>query len=72
MNLYLVTNKINDFYVLAEHPTEAQEKLEAKLDAADYGFPDDRKAKKIELVTCAITDSFNGKPFFCNGNRLII
>lgn len=27
MKLYRVTNAINSFYVLAEHPTEAQENL---------------------------------------------
>jgi len=72
MNLYLVTNKINSFYVLANDPTEAEKKLMARLEAADYGFYQDRVVKKIELVACEVTNTFNGRPFFCGGNLLIL
>ena len=37
-NLYLLTTRIGDFYVIAEDPTKAQELLENLLNEKDYGF----------------------------------
>ena len=72
MNLYLCHNLYGDFYVLAEHPTEAQEKTEAKLDEADYGVFHRRRVTDICLLARLVTNEFNGKPFFSDGARLIL
>ena len=49
-NLYRCTNQQGDYYVVAEHPTQASERLVAYLTAADYGFGSDREPSRIELV----------------------
>lgn len=71
MNLYRCTNKISSYYVIAEHPTKAQEMIETLLDEATYGYPDKRKVSEIVLIAGEIED-FNGKPFFSGGDTLII
>ena len=48
--LYKITNGIGDYWVIAKHPTEAEEKLLKLLNEADYGFDDNRKAKNISIV----------------------
>jgi len=58
-NLYRCTNQQGDYYVVAEHPTQASERLMAYLAAADYGFGSDREPSRIELVARA-TDHPSG------------
>jgi len=71
MRLYKLTNKIDSFYIIADHPTEAQDELEKLLDEANYGFTDDRKVNIIELIANEIGE-FAGKSFLSDGSRLII
>lgn len=56
MKLYRLTNEIDVWYVIAEHPTEAEEKLVKHLNEADYGFTDKRKVSRIELLATEHTD----------------
>ena len=48
--LYKISNGIGDYWVIANHPTEAEEKVEKLLNDADYGFTDQRKTKNISIV----------------------
>lgn len=50
MKLYKINNGIGTYWVVAEHPTEAEAKLKTMLDAADYGFSEKRKALSIEII----------------------
>lgn len=72
MNLYYVQTRKFQHYVLAEHPTQAQEKLEELLKVADYGFYDDRKVTEIKLIARELTEFPEGKPNFSSGNNLIL
>lgn len=63
MNLYKLTNKIGDYYVVAPNETKARECLETALDSADYGFSGQRIVTNIELVAEQIKQ-FAGKPNF--------
>ena len=51
MKLYKLTNKIGDWYVIAEDPTKAEYKLMAILDGSDYGYYKDRIVTNFELIT---------------------
>jgi len=66
MKLYQLTNGIGTYWVVAEHPTEAQEKLESNLNKADYGFGKDRVTKTITLIAENIEFDSNGNPRFTN------
>jgi hypothetical protein len=61
MNLYLVTNGLGTYYVVAECPTTAQNRLEKVLGDCDYGFTRDRKVKTIELLTSEISQDSSDK-----------
>jgi hypothetical protein len=50
MTLYQIENGLGVYWVLAEHPTEACEKLKKLLDDADYGFPNNRKPSVITPI----------------------
>lgn len=73
MNLYLITvMRMNTFYVLASHPTEAQEKLGSLLDKANWWYSNDRKVKMIELIAEEIKYFPQDHPSFkSNGYDLI-
>ena len=58
MNLYKIENGIGTYWVIAAHPTEAEQKLKKILNDADYGFYDKREMKSIHLVAKAITDNW--------------
>jgi len=58
----LSTNGLGDFYVVAPHPTEAEEKLTQLLESTDYGFSKDRVIVNIELITKEIVIGFNNEP----------
>ncbi len=72
MKLYLLTTKgLGDFYSVARNPNEAELKLKALLDKADYGFSDKRKVENIKLLAEELDAFPEGKPFFSSGNNLI-
>ena len=50
MNLYKITNDIDTWWVVAKHPTEAEETLMKQLQAWDYGFFNHRKVRTIEFI----------------------
>lgn len=51
MNLYKITIKTYDeFYVIANDPTEAYNKLLKKLEKSNLYFSCDRELKHIELI----------------------
>ena len=56
MKLYKVTNRIGDWWVTAEHPTEAEEKVIKHLDKANYGFLKYRIVSNIELIATEASD----------------
>ena len=75
MNLYqLKTGSYNHtFYVVAEHPTQAQDYLKKLLDIADYDFRDNRLTREIKFIAKLVTiKDWNGKPCFNEGNNLLI
>lgn len=67
MKLYKVTNRIGDWWVTAEHPTEAEEKVIKHLDKTDYGFSKDRIVNNIELIATKASDEN-----FITGHFLLI
>lgn len=74
MNLYLLsTKKLDDFYLLANNPLEAQTSLEHELNKADYGFYDDRKVVNIRLLAEEIeVANKSDKLNFSSKKKLII
>lgn len=70
--LYKLTNKLGDYYIIAEHPTEAQDKLETCLKQADYSFDSHRKVYNIELIAEEVIPALNQKYFFSDGNNLLL
>lgn len=63
MILYKIINKIGIYWVLAEHPTEAEQKLNKVLNDADYGFFEDRKIQTIEAIAESVRPDFIIKKF---------
>jgi hypothetical protein len=55
MKLYRLVNGLGDYWVIANDPTEAENKLKEVLDAGDYGFSSKRIVKEIHLVAEEIT-----------------
>ena len=75
MNLYQLKTKSHrqTYYVVAEHPTDAQDYLKTMLDLADYDFYDNRKTIEIRFVAKLVTENdWNGKPNFEEGNNFLI
>lgn len=75
MNLYLIKTKSirHNYYVVAEHPTQAQEYLKKLLDLAGYDFSANRDAIEITLMAELVTEKdWNGYPDFHEGNNLLI
>lgn len=58
MKLYKLETKIGTYWVIAEHPTQAEQKLAHTLNENDYGFSNDRKVISITHIADAVTDSF--------------
>lgn len=54
MTLYRLICGLGTYFVIAEHPTQAQEKLEKILNDNDYGFDKDRVVTEIKSVATAI------------------
>lgn len=57
--LYQLQTKLpnGDYWVIATDPTTAQQKLEKILDEADYGYTDQRKVERIQVIAKGITDT---------------
>jgi len=72
MNLYTCNTKKFSYYVLANDPNEARDKVETMLNIADYGFRDEREVNVINLIAKEITEFPVGKPNFSSGNKLIL
>lgn len=71
MNLYLIKTKSirHNYYVVAEHPTQAQEYLRKLLDLSDYDFSANRDAIEITFMAELVTEKY---PNFHEGNNLLI
>jgi hypothetical protein len=67
MSLYKIENGIGIYWVLADHPTEACEKLKKLLDDADYGFSERRKPTVITPIAETAKDAK-----FVTGKFLVI
>lgn len=74
MKLYLLKTKgLKDFYVVAEDPTEACNRLTSMLNKSDYGFSDNRRITQIDILADEITlFGGNPKPNFSNNVTQII
>ena len=64
-NLYRLKNKLGDYWVVAEHPTQAQEKLLKLLNKNDYGITSHRIVVSIDLIAEGIENEefITGKHF---------
>lgn len=56
--LYKIENGIGTYWVVARHPTQAEEKLKIILDKNDYGFTDSRKAKTITVIAESVREDY--------------
>ena len=63
MKLFKIENGIGIYWVVAEHPTQAEEKLKAILDANDYGFSDKRKVVTITVIAEFVENNYLTKKF---------
>ena len=61
MKLYKLETKIGTYWTIAEHPTEAEQKVTSILNERDYGYTDDRKVTSIIVVAEAIEDYLTDK-----------
>ena len=74
-NLYLLTtNGLGEFYLVAENPNDAKEKLELELNKSDYGFSGKRKVENIKILASEIKVDHNDgdKLNFSSDDRLLI
>ena len=71
-NLYFVSTKIDSFYVIAEHPTEAQDKLCEILEEAGYGKKEDREILDIRFLASSISFGSENIPILYSRDRLIL
>jgi len=56
--LYRIENGLGSYFVIAEHPTEAQNKLKEVLDKNDYGFSNKREVISITPLATEIDNEF--------------
>ena len=71
--LYLVSTKtLGDYYVVAESPNEAQDRLKKLIDKADYGFSDSRKIVNIKLLADELYNFPVNRPNFGKEPILIL
>lgn len=56
--LYRIDNGLGSYFVIAEHPTEAQNKLKKILDDNDYGFSSKREVISITPLATEIDNEF--------------
>ncbi len=57
MKLYRLQNEIGDYWVIAENPTQAEEKLMKMLDENDYGFNKSRIVTSFHVIAEAPDDT---------------
>lgn len=50
MKLYKLTTGLGDYFVIANDPTEAEQKLSKLLNENDYGYARDKKVTKFEVL----------------------
>ena len=72
MNLYLVRNKLNGWFVIENDPTSAQNLIENALDSEAYGASDNRKVTEIKLLAEEVGSALNSEYFFSSGKTLLI
>ena len=73
MKLFLLTtDRLGDYYIIAETPNDAEKLLETQLNEADYGFSSNRIVRNIKILTNEIKIGFNDKLNFNDDNRMII
>jgi len=58
--LYKLVNGIGTYWVIAKDPTDAENKLIAALNMAEYGFHKNRVAKEIHLIADEIYEGSFG------------
>lgn len=72
MKLYRLLNQLGIYYVVANDPTDAENRLMSLLNRADYGFSDKRKVREIEVLAEELNEFPRGKPNFSSGHSLIL
>ena len=74
MRLYKLINGLGEYYVIANDPTEAEQKLKTVLDAGNgYGFERKRKVTGIDIIADEITkDGSVMFPYDMTDNFLLI
>lgn len=68
--LYRISNRIGDYYVVANDPTEADQALRRILDEENYGSSDERATSTITIMATEIVEA--NKPFHLTGNHLLV
>jgi len=66
MKLYKIENRIGIYWVVANDPTEAENKLLKIFNKENYGFSDHRKTITITVIAEQIVDQF------LSGKHLVI
>ncbi len=56
MKLYKLQTGNGEYFVVANHPTEAEEKLSVYFNEADYGYNSNRKVTDIALLAESTND----------------
>lgn len=71
--LYLLsTQGLGDFYLVANTPNDAEDKLKLLLNKADYGFSEKRKITNIKTLAEELYNFPKNSPNFSSGNTLIL
>ena len=65
------TEGCGDFYVIAEHETEASTKVRNSLDRAEYNFDSYRRVLMVKLLSEEIGEFPKGRPFITDEKRLL-
>jgi hypothetical protein len=68
--LYRITNKLGNYYVVANDPTEADQALRKILDDENYGSSDERATNTITIMATEIVEAH--KPFHLTGHYLLV
>ena len=58
MNLYKLSTGVGDYWVIASHPTEAEEKLTKVLNDSNYGHFKDRIVQSIHFIAKEVDKTF--------------
>ena len=63
---------LGDYYLVAKSPNDAEMKLKTLLDAADYGFRENRKVENIRLLSEEVEALLSNIPIINKSHRLIL